>query len=140
MTIFVPEALFTISAVGYFEYLSTLVMKYCSIPFPLIIGPPKFICFSWFGSTHFGKGAHLRCGITDSGFLPISVHALHSLAFASISRWMYGHQMFCASESMAKLPGCVECMSSSTASFIALGIAIRSSRQTQPCFTLRSRQ
>ena len=28
-----PEALFTISAVGYFEYLSILVIKYCSMPF-----------------------------------------------------------------------------------------------------------
>ena len=43
---FVPEALFIISANGYFEYLSTLVMKYCSIPFSLSIGPPKSICIS----------------------------------------------------------------------------------------------
>ena len=30
---FGPDALFTISAVGYFEYRSTHVMKYCSMPF-----------------------------------------------------------------------------------------------------------
>ena len=30
---FGPEALFTISALGYFEYLSIRVIKYCSMPF-----------------------------------------------------------------------------------------------------------
>ena len=68
-------------------------MKYCSIPFSLSIGPPKSICISSFGSKHLGKGADLRCKITDLRFLPISVQALHLLAFASISRWIYGHQM-----------------------------------------------
>ena len=115
-------------------------MKYCSMPFPLIIGPPKSIWISSFGSAHFGKGDQLQCGITDFRFLPISVQAFHSLAFASISRCIYGHQIFCASDSIAKLPGCVERMSAITASFIALYIAIRSSRQIHPCLTLRSRQ
>ena len=42
---FVPEALFTISAVGNFEYLSILAIKHRSIPFSLSIGPPKSIFF-----------------------------------------------------------------------------------------------
>ena len=102
---FVPEALFIISAVGYFERLSTFAMKYCSIAFSLSIGPPNSLCISSFGSTHFDKGAHLQCRITDFKFLPIYVQALHSLAFASICRWIYGHQILCAIESIAKLPG-----------------------------------
>ena len=53
---FVTEALFIIPAVGYFEYLSTLVKKYCSIPFSLNIGPPKSIFISSLDSTQFGKG------------------------------------------------------------------------------------
>ena len=109
------------SAVGYFEYLSMLVKKYCSMPISLIIGPPKSIWISSFGSINFGKGDHLQCGITDFKFLPISVLALHSLIFASISRWIYGHRTFCARDSIAKLPGCVEWKSSNTASLIALG-------------------
>ena len=80
MITFGPDALFTISAVGYLEYLSILVIKYCSMPFSFKIGPPKSNCISSFGSLHLGRGAHLRCGITDLRFLPISVQALHSLA------------------------------------------------------------
>ena len=105
------------------------------MPFSLITDPPKSICISSFGSTHFGKGDHLQCGITYFKSLPISVQALHSLAFASISQWINGHPFFFASD-----PGCFEWMSSNTASFIAMGIAIRSSRQIHPCLTLRSRQ
>ena len=136
---FGPEALFTISAVGYFEYLSIHV-KYRFMPFSFKIGPPKSISISSFGSIHFGRGAHLRCEITDLRFLPISVQVLHSLVFASIYMCMYGHLMFCARDSMAKLPGCVEWISSNTASLIDFGMAIRSSKHTQPCFTLKSRQ
>ena len=117
-----------------------IVIKYCSMPFSLSIGPPISIWISSFGSIHFGKGVHLQCGITDFKFLPISVQALHSLASASISRWIYGHQTFCTSDNIAKLPGCVEWISSSTASLIAFGVEIRSSRQMRPCFTIRSRQ
>ena len=137
MITFGPEALFTISAVGYFEYLSILVIKYCSMPFSFKNGPPKSICISSFGSIHFVRGAHLRCEITDIRFLSISVQALHSLAFDSISLCMYGHQMFYARDSMAKLPGCVEWISSNTASLIDFGMAICSSKHTQPCFTLK---
>ena len=125
-----PEALFTISAVGYFEYLSIPVIKYCSMPFSFKIGPPNSICISSFGSLHFGRVAHLRCEITDLRFLTISEQALHSLIFARISLCLYGHQMFCARDNMAKLPGCVERMSSNTASLIAFGKAIRSSKHT----------
>ena len=103
-------------------------------------GPPKSIWISSFDSIHFGKGVHLQCGITDFKFLQIFVQNLHSMAFASISRWIYGHQTFCASDSLAKLPGCVKVISSSTASLVAFGIAIRSSRKMHPCFTVRSRQ
>ena len=47
--------------------------------------------------------------------------------------------MFCASNSIAKLPGCVQLMSSSTASLMALGIAIRLSIHIHPSFTLITR-
>ena len=59
---FVTEALFMAPAVGYFVYISTLVMKYCSIPFSLSIGPPKSIFISSFDSTQFGKGPHFGKG------------------------------------------------------------------------------
>ena len=62
------------------------------------------------------------------------------MAFASISRWIYGHKIFSANDSIAKLPGWVEWMSSKNASFIGFGIAILSSRQPYPCLTMRSRQ
>ena len=68
------------------------------------------------------------------------MQTLHSLAFASISRWICGHQTFCASESIAKLDGYVEWMSSNTASCIAFDKAIHSSRQIRTYLTLRSRQ
>ena len=38
------------------------------------------------------------------------MQALHLVAFANISRWIHGHQMFCARDSIAKVPGCVECL------------------------------
>ena len=132
-------ALFTISTVGYFEYRSTLVKKYCSITILLIIGPPKSVWISSFGSINFGKGDYLLYGITDFKFLPISVQALHLLAMANISCWIYGHKI-CARDNIAKIPGCVEWMCSSTASLIALGIVILSSMHKQPCLTLISRQ
>ena len=101
---FVPESLFTIPAVGYFGYQSTLVIKYCSVPFSLIKCPPKSIWNSSFGSINFGKGDHLLCGITGFKILPISVQALYSFAYANIFRWIYGHQTFCARDNIAKLP------------------------------------
>ena len=110
------------------------------MPFLFSLDPPNTIWISSFGSVLFGKGVHLQCGITDFKLLPISVQALHSLAFANISRWIFGHQTFCASDSIAKLPGRVEWTSSSTASWIAFGIAIRSSRQMHLSFTLKSHQ
>ena len=83
------DALFTISTVGYFEYRSMFLMKYCSIPFSLTIGPPKSIWISSLGSIQLGKGVQLLCGITGFKFLPIFIKALHSLALANISRWIY---------------------------------------------------
>ena len=112
-------------------------MKYCSMPFSLIMGPPKSIWILSFGSIHFDTGDHLQCGINDFRFLAISLQALHSVVFASISRWIYGRHTFCARDSIEKLAGLVEWMSSNTASLIALGIAIRSSRRMHPCLTLR---
>ena len=47
--------------------------------------------------------------------------------------------MLCASDSIAKLPGCMEWMSSSTASRMVLTIIIRLSMHRHPCFTLISR-
>ena len=131
---------FTIITVGYFEYRSTFVKNYCSVSFSVIMAPPKSIWISSFGSIHFGKGYHLLCGITGFNLLLISVQALHSLALANLSRWIYCHQMFCARDKLAKLPGCVEWMSSSTESVIALGIPIPSSMHSSICLTLRSRQ
>ena len=72
---FLPNSLFTTSAVGYFEYLSKLVVKYCSILFSFIIGPPKSNWISSFGSIHFGNSSHLQCVINDFKFIPISVQA-----------------------------------------------------------------
>ena len=80
---FVPEALFIISANGYFEYLSTLVYEILFYTFFIKYWPTKVYLYF--------------VGITDFKFIPISEQALHSLAFASISRWIYGHQLFCAS-------------------------------------------
>ena len=117
-----------------------LAMKYCSMPFSLIIGLPKSIWISLLGSMQFGRCDHLLCRITGFKFFPISVQALHSLALANISRWIYSHQIFCARDSIAKLPGCVEWMPSSTASLIAFWVAIISFIQRQPFFTLTSHQ
>ena len=75
-----------------------LAMKNSSLPFSLIIGPPKSIWISSFGSVKLDRGDPLLRGITDFKFLPISVQALHSLALASISRWIQGHQNFWARE------------------------------------------
>ena len=74
--------------------------------------------------------------ITGFNFLPISVHALHSLVFSSISRFQ---RTFCASEGIAKLPWCVENMSSNTVSFVDFGIAMHSSRKRYPFSTLMFR-
>ena len=117
-----------------------LVMKLGSTFFCFLIGPPKSISISSFGSIHFGRGDDLLCGITGFKFLPNFWQALHSLALAIMSRWIYGLQMFCLRDNIAKLPGTVEWMSSNTASLIALGIAFLSSIHKQPCFTFKFRQ
>ena len=68
-----------------------------------MIGPSHSIWIPSFGSKQLGNGDHLLCRITDFKFLTISVQALRSLALANISRWIYGHHIFWASGSMAKL-------------------------------------
>ena len=90
---------------GYFENRSTLVMKYCSMPFSFLIGPPNYIWISSLGSKQIGKGGHLLNGIICFKFLPISVQVLHLLTLANIFLGIHGHQIFCAQDNIAKLPG-----------------------------------
>ena len=49
------------------------VQKYCSIPFSLMIRPPKSIRSSSFGSIQLVNGDDLLCGIAGFKFFPISV-------------------------------------------------------------------
>ena len=88
-------------------------------------------------SAHCSSVRYYLPGMISSS---ISVQVLHSRALANISRMIYGHQMFCARDSISKLPGCMEWTSSRTASLMALCIAIRSSMHKHPCFTLISCQ
>ena len=83
-------------------------MKYCSMLFSLLIVPTKSIWISSFDSIQLGKDDHLLSGITGVKFLQISVQALHSQFLVNISRGICGHQIFCAQDNIAKLPGCVE--------------------------------
>ena len=65
------------------------------------------IWISSFDSIQLGKDDHLLSGITGFEFLQISVQSLHSQFLVNISRGICGHQMFCAQDNIAKLPGCV---------------------------------
>ena len=118
------DALFTTFVKCYLEYLSMAILKFCSIHISNRIGLPKSIYISTFAYLHLVVSHHLLCGTNDFKFLSKLVHAVHSLAFASISRKIHGQQVFFANESIAKLPGWVECKPSTTASIMDLGIAI----------------
>ena len=102
------EARYIISVLGYFEYRCMPVKKFCSTHFSKIIGPPKSVWSSSFGSVQLGNLDYLQCGLTDFKILTISVQASYSLAYASMSRWKNGHHIFWAKDSIAKLPGWVE--------------------------------
>ena len=63
------------------------------------------ITFSISTSENMPVSAHcasVRHDLPGIKFSSISVQDLHSLAFASISRWIYGHQIFCARDRIAK--------------------------------------
>ena len=54
-------------------------MKYCSMPFSLIVGSHEIYLDFVIRLKKFGKVEHLLCGNIGFKFLPISVQALHSL-------------------------------------------------------------
>ena len=96
---FVLDALFTTSIIGYLENLSMPGKNDFFIPFSFRIGPPKSNGNSSIGSMQLV----VNISYAESQLLifTISEHALHSLAFARISRWIYGHHMLSASDASA---------------------------------------
>ena len=70
--IFVPDALFTISILGYLDHLSMSAKKFCFFFFSLGMESPKSICNFSIGSEQLPSGNYLLCGITGFSFLPIS--------------------------------------------------------------------
>ena len=80
------DALFSTFVVCYLEYLSMAILQFCSIHISIRIGPPKSVYISSFAYLHLVISDQSLCGTNDFKFLSKMVHALHSLAFASISR------------------------------------------------------
>ena len=72
LMLFVLDALFTISIVGYLDHLSMHAKKFCFFLFSLRMGSPKSICNSSIGSEQLSSGNYLLCGITGFSYLPIS--------------------------------------------------------------------
>ena len=128
-SMFVAFALLHSLSVGNLENLPMHGRKYTSLPWPSIIGPPKSISISLFGSTHGFSGDHLVFGIGLLRFLPNSVHGRHVFDLLMRSLFMNGHHRPVANSVIPNAPGCVACSTSITASFIALGIVSRLSRR-----------
>ena len=101
---FVLDAVFAFSTVGYLEYPSMPGQKNCSFLFSLRMAPPNSIWNSSYGSSQLARYDQLLWGIPGFKFLPKSLHALHSLFFASRLQGIYGHHMLRASDSIANFP------------------------------------
>ena len=100
--------------------------KCISWSFLLVICPRKSIWISSVGSEQLTQGCHLDDGIIDLEFLPLSVHGLQLATFLNISRCICGQNAYWPRVTLQP-PGCVRCRDTSTASWIELGIANRSS-------------
>ena len=108
--------------VGNLKNLSMHARKYTSHPWPSIIGPPKSICISSFGSTHGFSVDHLVFGIMLLRFLPNSVHGRHVFDLLMRSLFMNGHHSLVANSVIPHAPGCVACSTSITASSLHWGL------------------
>ena len=83
-------------------------------------------CSTWY------IGVKLLGVIIDLRILPLAVQALHSVYLTINSLFMYGHQQCLGIHILPQVPGWLACISSINASRKTLGMAIFSSKQTQP--------